>query len=235
MNSNLKTLLGVLLLVVVIAFVYPWYSKNKTEKEKTLVQNTELELGSLIIKNHDCDAVIEQATVFLRTHSTAEAVWSVLGGCQFDRGMFSDAKISFQKVLSLDPGNIAAQNYLKKLDFKPGAVVVSATEISISQKEFETALGIVTDNTLLFVRAVRKPSNIPDYLSAEYTSRKSYADTIASVKGILTKDKIEFKLSGSDPVSVVSYGNSQETKLIIVEKGTDSTVKVHMNYQRFTN
>lgn len=233
MNKSLKLGLGLIIVVsALIVFWYPSYKKQSAEKDQMALQNKITELSNLILKDRNCPKVIDGASAFLKTRSDSQEIWSMLGACQFDMGKFDDAKISFEKVLSVDPENVGAKNYLKQMEFKTGEVVVTGTEIPFDKGQFELRIGLNFDNILTFVKAVEKPSNIQEYLLASYTTTKGFDSTISSLKDAFKKANIGFAFSGTNTSAIFSSANAKERKIITIEKGKDGKIKVEMNYQK---
>ena len=237
MSKNSKIAVFVLAFLLLLGFFwYPSYKIRQAEKTKMALGSKENELDQLIVKDHDCSKVVDVATAYLRSNAGSSRVWSALGSCQFDLGKFDDAKVSFQKVLSLDPENVAAKNYLKQMEFKAGEVVVTASETLFDKTQFESRMGLNFDNILTFVKAVEKPSSITEYLLASYTSSKSLNDTVSSLKGALKKANIDFVSSQTSASAIISStNNDKERKIIMIKKVSGPLIKVDMNYQKLTN
>ena len=238
MTQNSKIGLGLVAVIILVLIVF-WYPSYKVQniqneqKDKLIFDDKVYKLNKLVLA-HECSQVLEEAEAYLSTNADAEQIWSALGACQFDLGKFKDAKDSFQKVLALEPENVAAKNYLKQMEFKTGEIVVTGTETPFDKIEFESRMGLNFDEILTFVKATEKPSNILEYLLASYTTTNSLDNTILFLKDALKKAGMNFTFSGAKTGTIISYGNEKERKIIMLEK-KNSLVKVEMNYQKLTN
>ena len=240
MSNNFKLVLGLIIIVLALTFFwYPGYKKQSAREAQVALENKITELSNLILKDRNCPKVIDEATAFIKKQGDSEDIWNMLGACQFDLGKFDEARISFQKVLSINPEHVGAQNYLKRMEFKAGEIVVTGTETPFDKTQFESRMGLNFDSILTFVKAVEKPSNIPEYLLASYATTKSFNNTVSSLKDVLKKANIDFTLSETNTGAILSSGSAEEIKIIIIEEIKDGgdffNVKVEMNYQKLTN
>jgi len=188
------------------------------------------ELGKLVFESRDCKKAISEASAFLGMYPQAAQIWNLKGACEFDLGRFDEARASFQKVLVLDPGHEAAKNYLARLDFQPGQVVVSGTKTSLDRKDFESKLGLNLDGIFSSGEAIERPANIPEYLSASYVSSKNFSDTVAYLKEELEKPGSKFSISEMPEGTVLASASETEQKFFSVAKG--SPVKITIEYQK---
>ena len=221
----------VLFLILAAIFFYPSYSKWSAKRAELAVQKSFTNLSRLVLDEHDCPKAITEAKSFLLSNSKATPILSILGACQFDTGSFADAKVTFEKVLSLEPENAAAKNYLKRMEFKDGEVMVTSGEVPINRLQFESAIGANFDDVLTFGKAARKISNIEQYLLASYTTSEKRADVIAALKAKLEATGLPVTVSETDTATIIAAGNDKEIKIIQMSKG-NVLITIGMNYQK---
>ncbi len=230
MNRNLFITLGVIIVIIVLVIVYPQYFRHNPAPHP-MFSTTAEELSQMAIRDRNCEGVIPKATEFLAENPNAEDIWEILATCQFDLAKFTEAKASFEKVLSINPNNIAAQNYLKQLNFGEDQVVVIGPDVAITRDVFETAFGLPTGTTLSFGKAIQKTSNIPKYFVAEYATPKSVSETADFLQKEWQKLGVEASVSSGTNQTILATGNELEVKVITVRKAGEATL-VEMNYQK---
>jgi len=231
----LKLGLGIIILVfaaITAVLLYPNYKTQRAEQEKTAIAEKSSELERLVSsRERDCDKVISLAKDFLGSHKNAESIWSLKGICEYDNGEFDAARISFQKVLALDPGHEPAKSYLARLDFKPGEVVIASRELPADRETFESRIGLALSG-LELEKAVSRPANIPEYLAATYKSPSSYSETAAYLKAQLETAKLNYSQSETAERTVFLVFDLPRTqKFFTVSKDTDSA-RVEIKYLR---
>jgi len=227
MSRNLKITIIILITGLISFGVFYIY----TRKSEKLFEDKVAELGKLIIESRDCSRVIIEAEEFLSKQKDATEIWNLLGVCQFDTGQFDEAKASFEKVLSLDSSHEAAQNYLEQItNASPNEVFVTATELPLEKTEFESLLGLNFEGVLSFQKAVRRPSNILEFLVANYTSSGNFASVVLELKEILAKADTDFTVSEMEGGTIFAIGNGSERKIINIEKNAPVSVTIY--YQK---
>jgi tetratricopeptide (TPR) repeat protein len=224
-----KIILAIVILAAALVAVLWWYPKAMEEKQRQR-ESAVQQLSSRIVTDRDCNAALDEAVAFLQKDSQAAGVWNLKGACEFDLGLFAEARMSFEQVLALNPDHEAAKNYLEQLDFSPGEVVVTAAETPVSQAEFESRLGLGLNGILSFESAVKKPSNIPEYALATYSSEASFAGTVAALESELEEAGGEFNLSEGEGEAILASASETERKVIMIQ--SDDPVRVFINYQR---
>ena len=227
MHKIFKVLLLIVLLFIFgvsAYYIYPRYMALQTEKTRVILMTKVSELDKLLLNGHDCQKVTAEAKTFLKTYDRAEQVWSLLGVCQFDTGDTASARASFEKVLSINPTNLAAKSYIYKITSYPEAVKIMASGNSVTAEQFEKFMGVKFP-LLTFKTAEKKASNIPEYLSATYTSSKSFTETVLYVKEILDASGLEFSTSSLKEGTIFAVTSSAQQKIFSILKGSLVTVK----------
>ncbi len=185
-KKNLLIILGVALIIAVAVFLF--LNRNKDEETKQISDKT-LALKQTMVEKKCSPEIIAEATKFLEDYPEASDVWVIKGTCEFDLGKFDEAKISFEKVLSLEPNNVSAKNHLELLTQKQGRQVLNDANISqyqISRQDFESRLKITIDPKLLsFKDAIKRPieTGITEYIAANY----EFLQSTSAVKQALKK------------------------------------------------
>ena len=170
-----------------------------------------------------------QAAAFLESHADALDIWHIKGACEFDLGKFEDAKASFNKVLGLDPKNESAKKYLSLTEPKPGELVVSGTELPLSQADFESRLNFKLEG-FTFQKAIKKPASIPEYFLADYTSGQNFDATVTSLEQKLTGPTLKPGISKAKDTAILVIGS--ESYRVVVTVSKKSPVQVNINYQK---
>src|SRR3989344_4999314 len=229
MHRGLK--IALIVIIVIFAAVlavswYPQYFKNR-QAAQTSTENDEYSRVSKLILEQNYEQAIKAAQSFLALHPKSAEIWHLKGAAEYSAGLFADAKISFENVLTIDPKHEASRNYLRQLDISPNEVVVTAREAFISQEDFESRMQVDFAGILNFEKAVKKTSNIPEYLTATYVSGANFANTVSALHDRLKDDG--YNISELAEATVFSEGNSSEIKIIVVEK---TSRQVIVNYQK---
>ncbi len=222
----------ILVVVIITATVlfYPKYKIWQKNKENLIIQNKISEFSKLIVANHDCKKVLEDAKNFIKTHKDVVEIWSYKGACEFDTMDFNAAKISFQKVLSLNPENEVAKNYLTKMEIKPGEIVLGSEEFSFDETQYKTETGLIFSDILKLEKLVKRQANIPEYLLATYISDQKFDQVVNYLKQELQNKDFHYSTSPSNTQVIFAKMNDQE--LIIIKVDKKSPVSVIINYQK---
>ncbi len=232
MHENTKTILVILSLILVATlavFGYPKYKIWKETKENLAINEKAFELNRLIVESHDCKKVLAEAATLVKIYNKAEPIWIYKGACEFDTMDFAAAKISFQKVLALNPENEVAKNYLAKMEIKPGEIVLSAQELPFDQTLYETETGLKFSDPLHLDKVVSRPASIPLYLTATYSSPKKFDAVVAYLKKILPEG-YHFNLLRNNTYAIFDKGD--DGKLVIIKVERTSSVIVTVNYRK---
>ena len=227
-SSRIILIIVALVILLFISYKHSLYKNGQFQGSKIDLNNEISLLQSLIVNNHDCGQVIQRTTFYISNGVNVPEIWNLLGVCQFDIGKLSEAKVSFQKVLSLEPKNEPAKRYLERLNMSQGAIMVFANTDSVNQTQFEKELGLKLGGVLTFKGAVKKASNIPEYILATYSSSKNFTDTVSFLSEELKKSNLQLSTSKLAEGTVISSFSSEEQKIFSVLKG--SPVKVKIEY-----
>jgi len=168
----------------------------------------------------------------LSENGDSAQIWNLLGICQFDMGKFSEAKISFEKVLSLNSSHEGAKNYLEVIEQMTAqgtGTVLAASQIDLNQTDFEAIANLKFVN-LTFNSAFEKPANIPKHVVGKYTSNTTFNNTASYISNELTKKNLAFSTSTAQSKAGFAFGNENELTSILVEGGTN--VLVTITYQK---
>ena len=240
MNKLFKIGLALILSVITVVLIVFWYPKYQvlmTEKSKLALENKISELSHLITVDHDCLKVVVQAKAFLTTHNNAEQIWSFLGSCQFDLGKLDEAKTSFNRVLSLNPENIPAKNYLEGMDLKPGQILITGPGLTLDRAQFQSTIDmgfVLGGQNLQFISADKRTSDRSEHFSATYTSRQTFSQTVSFFKQELKKAKTKFIAQdvSSATVFIINREKGENSFTIINEKPVKIIIKyVKINEQ----
>lgn len=184
-------IIAVILIIGLISFGVFYINSRKSNSK--ILEDEIVELGSLVVESRDCGRVIEEAEAFLVKRKDAAEVWNFLGVCQFDIGKFEEAKVSFEKVLSLNPEHEGAKNYLALIKPEPGRTLISQTELNklqLTRAEFESKIGVSLDDPALTFEKARlfltdeAPQEVLESAFAVYSSSKSRAQTLEYLKNL---------------------------------------------------
>ncbi len=232
-NSRPEFIFVLIVILILVFFGYPKYKAEQAYKAKLALDNKAYQLGQLVLVNHDCATVINEAKAFLKIQDRAEPIWNVLGACQFDTGKFDDAKVSFQKVLSFNPNNQGAKTYLNILSKPPSTTVVQLK--SLSKNNFESISGLKFDEKKLYFNNAGERSDSPStyYASVTYIAptENSFSQTRSYLKEQLTKIGLTLKQVGDDAShTVLSATAKNQIYYFTVIKG--SPVKVVIDYTK---
>ena len=217
--------------IVALLFWYPQYRKTKAVKEAELIGKKAYELGRLMRTDPSgCVAVISESEKFLENHKDAVQIWDLKGACEFELGQFAAAKLSFEKVLELDPGHEAAKRSLESLNPPPGQQVVTGPVGQIDQTQFESTIDVNLGGVLGLVSAEKRSTDISEHYNATYASSGNYAETVAFLKAALQKARIVSEIINVDSATVFLVNSDTEQKTFTVIPG--ESVKVVVKYVR---
>ncbi len=232
MSSKAK--LGIGFAVVIFIFLFFWfanYGGQSSQSNQTVLKMRELD--SLILNNHDCTTVITEAQKFLASNPNAEEIWSDLGACQFYLGKFADAKVTFQKVLSLDPQSQTAKIYIGKLTLPPNTVAITGPADLLTQTELEKTIGFTFGNSFQFGGGEKRvASDKSVHISAVYQSNQSLQSSVSALKNELSSRGIVFTTQtiGSTTAVLISSKSSQ---VILTVTSINKLVQVVVKYIQF--
>jgi len=174
---------AIIFVVVVLVLVGLFFGRTLFQTVPTgpTPQDAALEnIKTLIISKNDCADALPQLAALASSSPTFVEAYSWEGVCQFQSNQIAAAKASFEKVLSLDSTNAAAQNYLKVINaLPPGGTITFAGAPTMSQVQFQSILGFTPDPTKFsFIRlAVVPVSTSTETVAAFYKSALSEGDT----------------------------------------------------------
>ena len=231
--ENKKSIFIIIGIIVILGLVFIFTGglgeeRNNITGESDTAEMKVLELTQAILEDHDCQRVMLEASDFLDENGDAVGIWNLLGVCQFDTGKFSEAKFSFEKVLSLDSTHEGAKTYVEMISkMSDGATgtVLAASETDLTQADFEAIANLKFAN-LSFDRAFEKPANIPKYIVGKYVSSTTFNNTASYISNELTKKNLTFSTSTAQLKSGFAFGNENELTSILVEGGTNVLVTI---------
>jgi len=231
-KKSIFIIIGLIIALVILFLVGGFdsmgISKKPSKETNEMAQAKMSELAKLVIEDHDCSKVVTEAVQFLRHNESFSDIWNILGICQFDLGRFEEAKISFEKVISLDPTHEGAKTYIEtiaKINDGSAGTVLAAAEIDLTQADFEAIANLKFAN-LSFDRAFEKPANIPKYIVGKYVSSTTFNNTASYISNELTKKNLTFSTSTAQLKSGFAFGNENELTSILVEGGTNVLVTI---------
>ena len=231
--ENKKSIFIIIGIIVILGLVFIFTGglgeeRNNITGESDTAEMKVLELTQAILEDHDCQRVMVEASDFLDENGDAVGIWNLLGVCQFDTGKFSEAKFSFEKVLSLDSTHEGAKTYIEmivKMSDEATGTVLAASETNLTQDDFESIANLNFAN-LSFDRAFEKPANIPKYVVGKYVSSTTFNNTASYINSELTKKNLTFSTSTAQLKAGFAFGNENELTSILVEGGTDVLITI---------
>jgi hypothetical protein len=225
-----SVLIIVVILLAILAMVFITKPMSE-ERQAALVAEKRLELEQLVFAKK-CAEVVAEAETFVSRHDDATDIWHLKGACEFDLWEFDEAKLSFGKVLELDPEHQAALKYLDTIE--NGGLMISSSEEPISQSEYESMTGLtLATGTLTLDKAVQRPSNISSYLVADYTSTKDFANTVLFLEEEFgSYEDWSVSTSESSEETVISVTDDDMSFLIFASINESNPVTVSITYQK---
>jgi len=136
-----------LVISVAVILVGGWFILKRPYAPSLQNQQTLEVIKDTIINKKDCRTALLQLADFLKLNSRYAEAWQFQGVCQFQTGDTASAKVSFEKVLSLDSTMVSAQNYLKLIS--AGAKPVNTSGSFGAQTDLESKLGFIPDSKIL--------------------------------------------------------------------------------------
>lgn len=194
--------------VAIIFFVVP-------RKPSADVLNQRLEeIKNLAVTQKNCEAALPKAKDLVKQAPEMIEAWDWKGVCEFQLGKFDEAKATFHKVLTLDPRDKPAHNYLNILA-SGGTLTNAKVSGALTGDDIESRLGVRFDpGHFTFLRAVPIPPNeqFVEFISATYISSSSLNVALQYVKDLLLSNNISYTVKQDDSQAVV-YVTPTDTKV----------------------
>jgi len=223
-------LLGIILLVVVVFSFYYFQDKLQRIEPKQIKESNELinELQILATRSHDYEQCLLKANEILAKDQSNKDAWQWKGACEFGLRKFSDSKTSFEKLLTLDPQNAGAKNYLEILN-DPRSNLTSL--IDVSEQDFGAKLDFIPDSSILaFVQAYEIPAkeNQLPIIFSRYNSLKNFNETVSYFEAQFKKAELKFNLAqqkNGNVYDVISKKAAIEYNIFVV-KGSPVNIQI---------
>lgn len=172
------------------------------------------ELQLTVMQEKGYQACLEKAEKALRRDPNNEEIWHWKGVCEFELDLFDQARQSFAKLLSLNPNHPAGQTYSKILN-DPNVIVIPAV-VEKDRTLVESKIDFTLDpGVFTFVKTIPggTSSNGLEFVSAIYSTEKTFEETINYLKEELKRQNLSFNLEGaSSDYRLVFKVNSRLTK-----------------------
>ena len=166
LKSNKFWIFSGLVIVVALALVFLFVKyENLVKKidDPSMAQKKYLELSKLVLEKRDYGTVIKETNTYLAAHPNDEKMLYLNAVSKFDTQKFDEAKLVFQKIISLNPDNKSAKKYLEILASGPNQIIVSEEglkKLALTKEEFEDIIKVNLDNKILiFSKAQHQPEN----------------------------------------------------------------------------
>lgn len=206
-----------------------------TRKSDQAMLNDINELQVLTTSSKDYSLCLDKANTAVKKYSSNKDVWQWKALCEFQLGNFPESKLSFEKLLALDPENEVAKNYLKILN--SGSKLIHVEKDGISQEEVESLAGFKIDPKILrFEQALKVPIGLnteQTFLSSEYVSAVSLTPSLA-IQNYIKKQLKEasLKFDVKDAAGFIHYTvvNKLPSPSYIISITKTSPVKATINF-----
>lgn len=156
-------------------------------------------LQFLAVKDKDYQTCLNEAEKSLLFWPNNEEIWHWKGVCEFELDLFDQARQSFAKVLALDPGHQAANTYSKilndpKIILVPEAVKKDRSLVE-SRVDFKFDPGV-----FVFLETIPGSFSLDrsEFMSAAYSSEKTFEETTNYLKEELTGQGLSFSVLRSE-------------------------------------
>jgi len=240
MNTSTKYALYILIGLVVLGFTgflgYKIYSESKLEKFRVHTEQTQV-LKDLIVNKKDYISGLAMAEVQITQNDSNIDAWLWKGVSEFQLRKYPEAKVSFQKALSLDPQSLPAKNYLELLGSNSN-VVISQESDSISRVSFESRLGVAFDpKVLTFLQAAPLPAEEGmEFISGSYYSTRSFNEINTYVKNLVFPQGLTASAQYAQSTSTVVYEKKNTAKnttyFVSINKKSDDRVMVIISFSK---
>lgn len=189
-------------LALLVLFGIAWgvyklvYSPNVSQPPKALTIDQQLDLQTLLMEKHDYNQVLSQTTTLLKKLPNSVELWLYKGISEFYLSKDAEAKVSFEKVISLDPPNKPAAYYLNILNLS-ASKDVSQVDIT-SKDEFEAFIGLPMPSGVEFMQSEKRPfdqSRYTEYYWASYKITGSAKEIVNFFETEFNKRKGEYTYS----------------------------------------
>jgi len=153
------------------------------------------ELQLLAMKSQDRVQCLNKARIILEKDSSNKDAWQWRAICEFESGLFGEAKISFEKLQALDPANVVAGNYLK--DLNSGNILINVEKSGILEQDFKSNLDFILDTeVMLFNYAYKIPAreNSPETITADYTSSQTFNQAVSYIEKTIKEAGLEYTI-----------------------------------------
>lgn len=216
MNTSTKYALYILIGLVVLGltafFGYKIYSQSRLEKVIMHTEQTQA-LKDLIINKKDYVAGLAMAEAQIAENDSNIDAWLWKGVSEFELGKYPEAKISFQKALSLDSESLPAKNYLELIGSGENVVITKESDM-INRVSFESYLGVAFDPKILtFLQATPLPAEEGmEFITGSYYSSRSFNEIHAYVKNLVFPEGVTASAQYAKSTSTVVYEKKNTAK-----------------------
>lgn len=158
-SSKSKKSIVVAIFVLIVLTLGVFYAQKMGWFDLSLKQQGPSTLDKItkfqeLAKQKNYDACITEAQSQIQNEPGNVLAWQWQGICQFESGKYTDAKTSFEKILTLDPNNQPAKTYLKIMGPNPDQTMTK----TLSLQDFETQTGLgFSSSDLNFDRGLTVP------------------------------------------------------------------------------
>ena len=188
MKKGLKIALILAILAIIVAAVF--LQKKNTAQKQMAAQAEYLYLSRLMVEKHDYTTIISETEKYLQKDPNNLKMLYLNGASKFALGQYPEAQEVFTKILSLDPQNEPAKNYLEILKPVPGKTIMTqeqAKALELTKSEFEAKIQLTFDSSVLgFSKASPlKIESVAESYGGVYVYLKSYEDSVKYLKNKL--------------------------------------------------
>lgn len=152
-------------------------------------------IQQLAINDRNYESSLQLAGDLTQDDPSNADAWHWKGISEFELERYDEAKISFQRVISIDPEHNAAKNYLKILDENSFEATTS-----LSHEEFESLIKINFDQDILtFIDASSTPNDqYTVFISAVYESDGLLEDIQDYLEDMINEKGFQAEINDSD-------------------------------------
>ncbi len=215
-NKRQLVLIVAVAIILVAIITQGWWIKY-ISPQKNLGQPPADQLQVLTMQYKDYQLCLDKAKLFVEKDPSNKDIWQWKALCELGLGKFSDSKISFEKVLSLDPGNEVAKHYLKDLN---SGTIVNVQKDKISEQDFELNLDFtIGPGTLRFEQALDIPLGSTAgayFISAQYSTSQTFSKVMAYIDGKLKSASLKYsQVKDNNRTSYTVTGKKQPVNYVI--------------------
>lgn len=233
MNKNKIVVIAVIVFILVLGVLIFQTTKNKPKEISSAI----LEIQNLVVNQNNYAAGLVKAEELVKKEPKNAEAWQWKGIAEFQLGKTNEAKLSFEKVLALDPENKSAKTYLEILN-TPNTQLLTQDDF-VQREAFEKFFDFPLPlQGLEFVSAQRRPfdeSRYSAYIAAEYAITISPKTISAFFENELKKRKETYKYSKSetsDSLVFLVNGPESDFAISISEWDNPKTIISQKGYQK---